>query len=208
MGLVRKPIINSKWFQTKKPTLQIKILKSILTYGQLSKTSASRLLNSDYKDVSDAINALINHKFIVLRSNPIRKTKKGRAEELYRMSISGLRALFIKEVMPYLLPTEFWKLITILNRSDRTVNYENEFDLYYNLFETDRIGFSSTNMHCYLLELDFIHNIFQVVTSTGEPLYDSRSRSSITDHLRVVRPSLHQTVLECLALNGPLTDIS
>jgi len=201
MGIVRKPIKVKKWYRGKTPIIQIKILKLIVIYGQLSKTSATQLLKSDYKDVSKAMEALENNRLIVLSSSPptTHNRKKGRPEKIYKLSDNGLRALLIKEVAAYLSPAEFWKIILISIKSDRNWFDESEFNCCYSSFERDRVGFSSENMHCALLHPDFIHKMMHTLISARE------SESITTGRYCIIRPSLHQTVLECLAINGPLT---
>ena len=202
---MRKPIKYKKWYQGKTPIIQIKILKSIVTYGQLSKTTASNVLNSDYKDVSKAMKALENNRLIILSSSAstTHNKKKGRPERMYKISNSGLSALLIKEVAAYLSPAKFWKIILILIKSGKNWFDDNEFGRCYNAFERDRIGFSSENMHCALFQLDFIRNMMSALINVRE---SAGNRSSTTNgRYCIIIPSLHQVALECLAINGPLT---
>ena len=64
---MRKPIFRNNWFEThhgKKPSLQINILKQTVRNDQLSKRKATDILRSNYSDVSDAMDVLIDLNFL------------------------------------------------------------------------------------------------------------------------------------------------
>ena len=48
----------TRWYYRKKPTLQIRILRSIAVNGELSKKKIQKRLRTNYPDVSDAVDAL------------------------------------------------------------------------------------------------------------------------------------------------------
>jgi DNA-binding MarR family transcriptional regulator len=86
-----KPI-SGKWYNSKKPPiLEIKILKLITLQGESSKTRVSKDLDSNYSDVSDAMDALADKKFIKLS----RATHSRRSQKFYKITENGLRALLV-----------------------------------------------------------------------------------------------------------------
>lgn len=50
--------IFEKWYERKKPTLQIKVLRSIAFEGESSKRKLQVYLNAHYPDISDAVKSL------------------------------------------------------------------------------------------------------------------------------------------------------
>src|SRR6476659_5872316 len=110
------PIFDSRreiWYQKagiKKPSLQIKILKHIALEGQLSKNMAKEITGSDYSDVSNAIDSLLQRKMIRRASLGM----EGRRDrKYYSLTEQGLEA-FINE--DYLSSKrysteDFWKAI-------------------------------------------------------------------------------------------------
>src|SRR5215217_136109 len=133
---MRKPIFRNQWYYGKPPELQIKILKYIVLAGELSKKKASFVLNSNYSDVSDAMDALIKRNFIRWsRDDPSTR----RAEKFYKITENGLRALLAVN----LSEEEFWKVIILLFISTKKSIRESEFEEYYRQFESNRLGHSS-----------------------------------------------------------------
>jgi DNA-binding MarR family transcriptional regulator len=192
---MRKPIFRNKWYHGKPPQLQIKILKYIVLAGELSKKKAAFVLNSNYSDVSDAIDALIERNFIRWsRDDPSTR----RAEKFYKITENGLRALLVVN----LSEQEFWKVIILLRISNKKPIKESEFEEYYRQFENNRLGHPS--IHGYFFQSHFFNNI------VDQWLLDNNYNNSrnVESSLSSLLPSLvqiPQIVIECLALNRSLT---
>ena len=179
--MLNKPI-SGKWYSSKKlPTLQIKILKLITLQGEVSKTRASKVLGSNYSDVSDAMDALAaNDRQFIKRS---RETGRRRPEKFYKITENGLRALFAFD-MP---PDDFWRLMILLSICNKQpISYE-ELNDYYKQFERNYFGHSAIYGYFFLSYfLDLIRDNF----------VQSLSESKV---------SVIQMIIECLAINRSLT---
>jgi hypothetical protein len=190
---MRKPIFRNKWYHGKPPQLQIKILKYIVSFGELSKKKAAVVLYSNYSVISDAMDALVKSNFIKWSRND---TSTPRAEEFYKITEVGLRALLVVN----LSEEEFWKVIILLCISSKRPIKESEFEEYYRQFENNYVGYSS--IHGYFLQSHFFNNLVDqwLVDNINSKDVKSSSLSSLPP--LVNRP---QIVLECLALNRLLT---
>jgi DNA-binding MarR family transcriptional regulator len=57
-----------RWYNRKKPTLQIRILNRVAVNGEMSKKKLKKHLKANYPDVSDAVDAL-KHKELIVYSH-------------------------------------------------------------------------------------------------------------------------------------------
>jgi len=145
--------------------------------GELSKTKARKILDSNYSDVSDAIDALTSNKRQFIKLS--RETGRRRPEKFYKITEDGLRALFAFD-MP---PDDFWRLMILLSIcSKETVSYE-EVDMYYRQFESHSLG------HSAIYGYFFLSYFFDVL---GNWLQNG---SNVT---------ATQMIIECLAINRSL----
>jgi DNA-binding PadR family transcriptional regulator len=177
------PIFRDKWYSRKKPTLQIKILKSIVLNGQLSKRKASDMLDAYYSDVSDAIKALLERKLI--KKSHI-DFKSRRAEKYYTLTVNGLKALLEED----LTPKEFWSTMMRLCSISKIQISKSEFQKYYHLFEYKYLGHSA--IQGYFFQSHFFDKILSKWLEDNSTLNPS-----------IV--SLSQTVIECIAINRAIT---
>src|SRR4051795_5609852 len=110
------PIFEAKrrgWYQDagiKKPFLQIKILKHIALEGQLSKNMAKERTGSDYSDVSNAIDSLLERKMIKISSLGMKERKD---RKYYALTEKGLEAFLNDNYLSSKKYTteDFWKAI-------------------------------------------------------------------------------------------------
>jgi len=185
--LLNKPIFE-KWYSSKKPpSLQIKILKLITLQGELSKTKASKDLDSNYPDVSDAMDALAakDKQFIKLS----RETGRRRPEKFYKITEKGLRALLAINIsskediaITYMVFSRIMLLLSICSK--RQISDE-ELNDYYKKFEKDRLG------HSAIYGYFFLSNFFEIVLDNW---IQNLSEAFAT-----------QKVIECLAINRSIT---
>jgi len=189
---MRKPIFRNQWYYGKPPELQIKILKYIVSAGELSKKKAANVLKSNYSDISDAMDALIKRDFIRWSRND---TSTPNPERFYKITEVGLRALLAVN----LSEKEFWKVIILLCISSKRPIEDSEFEEYYHQFENNRLGYSS--IHGYFLQSHFFNNIVDQWLLDNNNSKEVKSFSSSS--LPLVKIS--QIVLECLALNRSIT---
>jgi DNA-binding MarR family transcriptional regulator len=87
---MRKPIFRNRWYRAKPPILEIGILKSIVSLGQISKKKATEELDANYPDISDAMDSLKKRDFIRFSEN---KGSRRNPEKFYKITESGLKAL-------------------------------------------------------------------------------------------------------------------
>jgi hypothetical protein len=177
------PIFRNRWYSRKKPTLQIKILKSIVLNGQLSKRKASDILHAQYPDVSDAIEALLERKLI---KKSYIDFKSRRAEKYYTLTVNGLKALLEED----LTPKEFWSTMIMLCSISKIQISKNEFERYYQLFEYKYLGHSK--IEGYFFQSHFFDKILNKWLVDNSIL-----NSSIVP--------LSQIVIECIAIKRSLT---
>ena len=147
---MKMPISKKNWYPRKRPTLQIKILRAIGLEGQLSKRMAEVCTRSDYSDVSDAIDKLLRRKRIKISSPGIAGRRDKR---YYGLTGKGLEA-FVDETTS---PEEFWKAIIwyfCLSESYLSIN---EFEKYYDYFESKYIGHSG--IHNYFFQSLFFNRL-------------------------------------------------
>jgi DNA-binding PadR family transcriptional regulator len=181
---MRNPIFKNLWYHGKTPELQIKTLKSIVVSGQLSKKKVTHQLSANYPDVSNAMDALLATKFIKLSAKY--RTTGHNPEKFYKITERGLRALLDIR----LSTEEFWRAIILLCMSSKKPITQKEFEDYYKKFEQNFLG--HFNIHGYF----FLTHLFDNILDRWL-LLQARDNSHLA--------SLHQKVIECLALNGPLT---
>jgi hypothetical protein len=186
MGLLNKPIFG-KWYSSKKPpTLQIKILKLITLQGELSKTKASKDLDSNYSDVSDAMDALAanERQFIKLS----RETGRGRPEKFYKITESGLRALLAinkasnEDIDTFMVFSRVMILLSICSK--RPISKE-ELDDYYRQFEKNFLRHST--IYPYFFQSNFFNTMLDNWIGNLSKGFAS------------------QMVVECLAINRSMT---
>ena len=96
------------------------------------KRKATDILRSNYSDVSDAMDVLIDLNFLKFSH----KLGRRMPEKFYKITEEGLRALLA--VAQDLFENEFWKVVILLCiHSKRRISYD-EFEEYYRRFEKGR----------------------------------------------------------------------
>ena len=179
---MRKPTFTNPWFKHKRPELWIKILKSIVWSGQLSKKKLADRLEANYSDISDAVDALLARQFIRFSGKWL--TTGRRPEKFYKITEDGLRALLSID----LYPNEFWKAIVLLCDSSKKQLSRKEFEDYYLIFERNFLG------HVKIPGYFFLSSLFDSFLEQELHACDSYDAIPIS-----------QIIIECLALNGSVT---
>jgi DNA-binding MarR family transcriptional regulator len=172
--------IFKKWYPRKKPTLQIEILRSIAIVGESSKRRLQDDLGAHYPDISDAIESLKKEN-IIEQSHVDFKSK--RHEIYYKLTNRGLEAI----IDEFSEPEIFWKAIISYYELSSNPIKKDEFNKYYNAFETKFVGYSQT--------LDFFFQIEFMDEIINRWL--GRNRSGPTP--------ISQKVFECIALHRSVT---
>jgi uncharacterized membrane protein (Fun14 family) len=186
IATLRKPIFE-KWYSGKPPTLQIGILRWIISYGQTSKKRGSYDLDANYSDISNAIEALKKRDFITL---PYKKKSSRNPEKFYKITRNGLKALLSVDKLS---PQEFWKAAVLLCITSEGNGYQSQFPDYYNRYENDFIGVSARR---HLLPSWFFDDILRLwLEENNNELSAKNIRSA---------PPIPQIVIECLAFNGSM----
>ena len=172
--------IFEKWYQRKKPTLQIRILKIIALEGESSKRKLQDSVNAHYPDISDAVESL--KKGRIIKQSRADFGKGRRAEIYYKLTDRGLEAII--DEFP---DTEtFWKsMISYCSLSEKPVRPE-EFDKYYKAFEDKYIGYSQ--IHDFFSHFDFFDELFA---------NELKNRRGVI--------TIFQKVMECIALHRSIT---
>ena len=185
---MKMPISKKNWYPRKRPTLQIRILRAIGLEGQLSKRMAEVRTRSDYSDVSDAIDKLLRRKRIKISSAGIAGRRDKR---YYGLTGKGLEA-FVDETTS---PEEFWKAIIWYCRISEKELSINEFEKYYDYFESKYLGHSG--IHNYFFQSLFFNK-----------LINNWFEENCTSNINEV--SLSQKILECIAMNRaiPLQELA
>jgi hypothetical protein len=170
-----------RWYNRKKPTLQIRILNCVAVNGELSKKKLKKHLSANYPDVSDAVDALKNKEMIVHSSTNF---KSSRPEQFYKITSNGFEA-FIEENPS---ANDFWDAIIWFCKLKKTSIDNMSFKKYYDLFETKKIGNWS------------IHGGYFQIHFFGELLHEW-----MNDYRSGHWSTLSLEILECLALNRSIT---
>ena len=189
VGLLNKPTFKTKWYESKKPpALQIKILKLITLRGEVSKKKANEVLNSNYSDISYAMDALAatGRQFIKLSH----ETGRRRPEKFYKITEKGLRALLaicinVTSKESIITSIVFWKLILLLSVASKRPISSEELDNYYIQFEKNSLGHSTLRGH--FLQSSF----FDIVLDNWLQNLPNNSPT--------------QMVIECLAIHRSIT---
>jgi DNA-binding PadR family transcriptional regulator len=145
-----------KWYEKKKPELQLKILKILSSMERLSKSQALKILevrDHYWPEVSDAFDKLNARGFV----EPIEKDtrKHGKPEILYRLTADGIAVLMIENPSP----DRIWSLMLQYCYS-RVENEEvaiQTIEDFYNFFSKRIFKFSSG--HNSLIILDTVNDV-------------------------------------------------
>jgi len=137
-----------RWYETKKPHLQIEVLACLALRGEMSKGEVESILRNRY------YHADILHAFKKLEEgNRIHishcETGKGRRKDYYRITNEGLKLLITDSPDP----ESFWQaIIGFCYHSDREVSL-NEIDMLYNYFVSKYLKYLSANGHSFQIDL-------------------------------------------------------
>jgi len=155
--------------------------------GELSKSKASKILDSNYPDVSDAMDALAanDRQFIKLS----RESGRRRPEKFYKITENGLRALLAVSMTSkesILISSQvFWRVILLLSVCSKQPISKEELDNYYRQFEESTLGY--TPIYGYFFQSYFFDSML-------DNWIQNLSNNSAT-----------QKVIECLAINRSIT---
>lgn len=190
------PISQEKeWYQEagiKKPQLQIKILRHIGLEGQLSKSMAQDITKSDYSDVSNAIDSLMNRQMIRVSSlsMPGRRDKR-----YYGLTGKGLNA-FINDIYSSTSSKshsseEFWKSIIWFCILNSEQSYFSKIEDVCYFFESAYLGHPAINS--YLFQSRFFDKLVNnwIIKNNG----------GVDDNTT----SFSQKILESMSLNRNIT---
>jgi hypothetical protein len=175
---MNKPIFRTNPKRGRPPSLQIKILKLIMIQGELSKIKAKSILDSNYADVSGAMDALASNDKQFIKFS--RKTGRRRPEKFYKITENGLRALLTLNITP----NDFWRVMTLLCICSKHPISHEEFGEHYQRFESYTLGHSAIHGYFFLQYfLDVIHYWLQNISNIATA----------------------QIIIECLAINRSIT---
>ena len=191
LGIMRKPNFRVYWGKGKTPSLQIRILRSVILYGKQSIKSASDILDSNKSDVYNAIQILKRRNFLEYFDGDSDRHNSRNPEKFYKITKKGLEALLY---VNNLSPTEFWKVAISLYMSSKEQIYESHFMDHYNRFENNFIG---SYLPRHPLPSWFFDDILR------EWFEDNNNEVASTNNFSLFTP-LPQVVIECLAFNGPM----
>lgn len=167
----------TRWYYRKKPTLQIRILRSIAVNGELSKKKIQKRLRTNYPDVSDAVDALKYKELIVHSSSNF---KSPRPELFYKITAKGFEAFIDEDPSA----EDFWAAIIWFCKLKKTIIDDVSFKKYYDLFERKKIG--DWSIHGGYFQLHFFDETLHQWMNDYKP-----------GHWR----PLYLEILECLAFN-------
>jgi len=154
--------------------------------GQVSKTTATAILHSNYSDVSDAMDDILSEDKGFIQFS-YEDPKSHRHEKFYKITEGGLRALLDTD----LCEEDFWSVMILLCLCSKNQISQDEFDKYYRQFQSSLLGYST--IHTYFLQLHFFDSILNLWKN-------DKNLNHSSDSIPVA-----QIVIECLAINGPMT---
>jgi DNA-binding PadR family transcriptional regulator len=180
-----------RWYQEahiKEPPLQIKILKHIALEGQLSKNMAKEITGSDYSDVSNAIDSLLQRKMIKISSLGMEGRKD---RKYYALTEKGLEAFLNDNYLSSKKYTteDFWKAIIWYCIKKPQITSLSEIEKYCSYFEHIYLGHRAVNS--YLFQSKFFENLVRKWIKENGSFDDSIS--------------IFQRILECIATSRNLT---
>jgi hypothetical protein len=191
---------SGKWYDKKKPELQLKILDNLSSNKLLSKSQVRRILKGRHRwaEISGAFDILKTRGFIEVIAKDT--SKHGKPEIFYRLTADGLAVLLIDNPRP----DKFWSLLMhyCYSREDEEVSKQT-IDDFYDFYSKRIFKFSSG--HNSLIILDKVNDVcndwlnrFRVLSS------DEIDESSSVDSALVSAHHLVK-VLEILVHHPDLT---
>jgi hypothetical protein len=146
---------SGKWYDKKKPLLQLAILEKLSSYKQLSKSQARKILecNHHWPEISDAFDNLKARGFIEATEKDT--SKHGKPEIFYRLTADGVAVLIIENPSP----ERFWSLMMhycYCREENEEVSIQTVEDSYE--FYSKRI-FRFSSGHNSLIILDTLNDV-------------------------------------------------
>lgn len=148
------PKLKSRWYQRKKPLLQINILRFIASSGQASQKQIIHEFQCKPSTISEAFKILKKRKLIWEAKNLELKSAI-RREKFYKLSPIGL-ANFIDEIPS---PHEFWAMMIWYCHLNPNHVSHNAFDKIYNLYIEKFVG-NFPLRSCFFLGM-FFNDLFK-----------------------------------------------
>jgi len=182
------------WPSGKVPTIQIAFLRLLLDHEQSKTTAYQRMKSHSYPDISDAVEVLLELKFIEKsrEDRGIHFYERGhKAEKFYKITDNGLNSLL--KVFTLLSPQQFWESAFLFSIRQDDYFEKNEFERIYHEYERKIIGYYPKNG--YLIRPFSINLLFQKWYKDNYKL-DNNDSVSVPDS---------QKILECLARYRSLT---
>jgi DNA-binding MarR family transcriptional regulator len=198
------PKLDIKWYNRKRPHLQIGILKSIASSGLASQKEITSEFTYKPSTISDAFKIMEDADLIRWANVPEFKKGIGR-ERFYRLSPKGLSVLIDENPSPQ----EFWMAMIWYCRLNAKAVVKAEFDRYYDRFIQTFVG--SFSLHSCFFAGDIFDNLFKKWRKKlfGYQ-YDDQSRAHGYYHYydnnkKHAKTIQDYKVLECLLLNRRIT---
>ena len=129
-----------KWYNRKRPKLQIDILLLLTLGGKLSKGQAQNILDKRHEDIIDSFDILEKKGLIKKSKNAL--FGRGRRQYTYEITNDGLQILITDEKTTSL---SFWKMMYgYCNNSEKVIS-DNDIDKYFQLFFQNYLNYNNTN---------------------------------------------------------------
>lgn len=175
---------NGKWYDRKKPKLQLDILSCLVLKGPLSKGKVESILKGTHPNILESFNKLEDKDFI---KNIGRIPGRGRFQNIYKITKKGLETLIVDEITNSL---NFWKILFgYYNHHDNNKIEPDEIDKLFNIFLNKYLQYSNRNF-------TFQLEIFDKMSAQWFNKY-------VDGNKKEIRPE--QRIVETLALNRNLT---
>ena len=146
---------SGRWYEKKKPQLQLKILEILSSRKRLSKSEALRILKGEHywPEISGAFDKLRDRKFV--EAITIDTKKPGKPEIYYRLTADGIAVLIIENSSP----KRFWSLMMhyCYSREENEVVNIQAIEDFYDFFSERIFTFSSG--HNSLIILDKVNDV-------------------------------------------------
>ena len=117
-----------KWYNGKKPKLQIDILSCLALVGPLSKGQAEKILKKSHSDIVESFEKLKTIGFIEIKEKII---GRGRPQNKFKITEKGVEALLNDE---FINPLNFWKILFGYFSSPTNAINDTNIQKYFNTF--------------------------------------------------------------------------
>jgi hypothetical protein len=153
--MISQYLRSGKWYDKKKPELQLKVLDNLSSNKLLSKSQVRRILKGRHRwaEISGAFDILKTRGFIEVITKDA--SKHGKPEIFYRLTADGIAVLLIDNPSP----DRFWSLMMhyCYSREDNEEVSKQTIDDFYDFYSKRIFKFSSG--HNSLIILDKVNDV-------------------------------------------------